>query len=320
MKRIGKISAIKREFNSLQKTMQTELAAKGYTRMPGTGVFKVPYKERDGKYRTGLDEKAAYIQRIKDPLQKELEIKRVKDLCEKLSIALGLDLSSTSEFWNYAKSTSINDYTHVQSVKLADGDNLYDLTDPWKELTFAWLRVHPTIASSYEAWKRGEFPADTQFYVADEEIETALTYKKKTLINKAIAKFDSMTPTKRRKIARVMGLPVTEDSKEENVYNQVDTLLKETEFKTGKYQGMSPISVFTQFADMEENLLHVKDLIKQAITHSIYRMKPNGRIFEGEYEVALDEDALVKHLMDEDNQTDLLTLEQKLKTKKLAAV
>lgn len=320
MKRIGKISVLKREFGSSLKTMQSELMSKGFTRVPGTGVFKLPYKEIDGRYRTGLDPNAAYIKRIKDETQRKLEIERVTNLHKKLSEALSLDLSPTSKFWNYALSTSTSDSSHVTGYKLMDGENIFDLSVPWQELTFAWLRVHPTIASSYEAWKRGEFPADTQFYVADEEIETALAYKKKKDINKAIVAFDSMTPEKRRKIARLLELPVTEDSKEDLVYNLVDTLLKQTELKAGKNKGRSPVQVFLGFADMEENLLHVKDLIKQAITHSVYRMKPSGKIYKGEAEIAKDEDDLVKFLIDEDNQSELLTLEQELKFKKLASV
>lgn len=71
---------------------------------------------------------------------------------------------------------------------------------------------------------------------------------------------------------------------------------------------------------MKENLLHIRDLVKQAIAHSIYRIKPNGKIYEGEYEVAADEDELVKYLTDDDHQDDLLTLEGKLKTKKIAQI
>ena len=78
--------------------------------------------------------------------------------------------------------------------------------------------------------------------------------------------------------------------------------------------------MFNRFADMKENLLHIKDLIKQAIQHSIYRVKPSGKIYEGEYEVAMDEEELLKYLVDEDHQEDLLVLEKKLKTKKLASV
>jgi hypothetical protein len=322
MGKIGKISTLKKEYNnSLLQTMQGGLATKGLTRIPGTGVFKYPYKELDGQYRTGLDANSAYIRRISDNLERELEIERVTTLRAKLEAALGdIDLGPRSSFWNYGLSTSTDDSLHIQAVKLMDGDNFFDFSNPSQELAFAWLRVHPTIASSYGAWERGEFPADTQFYVADDEIESAIIFKKKQLINKAIAKFDGMSPEKKRKVARLLGLPISEDTKEDVVYNQVDNILKQTEFKNGKYQGLSTVEVFNRFADMKENLLHIKDLVKQAITHSIYRMKPNGKMYEGEFEIASDEDDLVKFLVDEDNQDQLLTLEGKLKTKKLASV
>ena len=322
MGKTGKISTIKREYNSSQlQTMDSGLAQKGMTRIPGTGVFKYPYKELDGKYRTGLDPDAAYIRRIGDPVERELEAERVKNLRTKLEIELGdIDLGPRSNFWNYGLSTSTDDPTHVQSVKLLDGDNYFDLSVPFQEIAFSWLRVHPTIASSYQAWERGEYPAETQFYVVDDEIENAIIYKKKQLINKAIVKFDSMTPEKKKKVARLLGLPVTEDTKEEVVYNQVDNVLKQTEFKNGKYSGLNPVEVFNRFADMKEDLLHIQDLIKQAVTHSVYRIKPNGKVYEGEFEVAKDEQDLIKFLADDDNQDELLILEGKLKTKKLAAI
>jgi len=322
MGKLGKISTLKKEYNNSQlQTMQGGLALKGLTRIPGTGVFKYPYKELDGKYRTGLDPEAAYIRRISDPLEREMEVERVTALRDKLQAALGdVDLGPRSSFWNYGMSTSTNDTLHVQPVKLLDGDNFFDLSIPLQEIAFSWLRVHPTIASSYQAWERGEFPADTQFYVADEDIENAVMFKKKQLINKAIVKFDSMTPERKRKVARLLGLPVTDDTKEEAVYNLVDNVLKQTEFKNGKYQGLNPVEVFTRFADMKDNLLHIKDLVKQALTHSIYRLRPNGKVYEGEFEVAKDEDDLIKLLADDDNQDLLLTLEGKLKSKKLAAV
>jgi len=322
MGKIGKISVIKRDYNNSQlQTMQGGLAAKGMTRVPGTGVFKFPYKELDGKYRTGLDIDAAYIKRIGDPLERELETERVKALRSRLQEALGdIDLGPRSAFWNYGLSTSTEDQLHVQLVKLLDGDNIFDLSVPFQELAFSWLRVHPTIASSLQAYERGEYPADTQYYVADDEIENAIIYRKKQLINKAIAKFDGLSPEKKRKVARLLGLPVTEDSKEDAVYNLVDNVLKQTEFKSGKYQGLSTIEVFSRFADMKDDLLHIKDLVKQAIAHSIYRSKPSGKIYEGEFEIAKDEDDLVKFLIDEDHQDELIILEGKLKTKKIAAV
>lgn len=322
MGKLGKISTIKKDYNSSGlQTMQGGLSQRGLTRIPGTGVFKYPYKELDGKYRTGLDPDASYIKRILDPTEKELEIERVTALRAKLQSSLGdIDLGPRAAFWNYGMSKSTEDMLHVQPVKLLDGDNFFDLSTPYQELAFSWLRVHPTIASSHQAYERGDYPADTQFYVADDEIENAVIFKKKQLINKAITKFDMMTPEKKRKVARLLGLPVNEDSKEEVVYNLVDNVLKQTEFKSGKFQGLSTVEVFNRFAEMKENLLHIKDLVKQAVSHSIYRIKPNGKVYEGEFEIALDEEELVKFLADDDNQDELLTLEGKLKTKKLAAV
>ena len=322
MGKTGKISTIKREYNSSQlQTMDSGLAQKGMTRIPGTGVFKYPYKELDGKYRTGLDPDAAYIKRIKDDTERELEIERVTALRAKLENEIGdIDLGPRSKFWNYGLSLSPDDQTHVQAVKLMDGDNYFDLSNAFQEIAFSWLRVHPTIASSHQAWERGEYPAETQFYVVDDEIENAVIFKKKQLINKAIVKFDSMTPEKKRKVARLLGLPVSEDSKEEVVYNLVDNVLKQTEFKNGKYSGLNPVEVFNRFADMKESLLHIKDLVKQAVAHSIYRIKPNGKVYEGEFEIAKDEEDLIKFLADDDNQDELLVLEGKLKTKKLASV
>ena len=322
MGKIGKISTIKREYNSSQlQTMDSGLASKGMSRIPGTGVFKYPYKELDGKYRTGLDPDASYIKRIQDPTEKELEIERVTELKKKLEEKLGdIDLGPRAVFWNYGKSTGTNDDLHVKPVKLLDGDNLFDLNQTFQELSFAWLRVHPTIASSYQAWERGEFPADTQYYVVDDEIENAIVYKKKQLINKAIINFDGMSPEKKKKVARLLGLPVTNETKEEVVYNQVDSMLKQSEVKSGSFKGLNPVEVFNRFANMKDDLLHIKDLVKQAIQHSIYRIKPSGTVYEGEYEVAKDEDELVKFLIDEDNQDELLTLEGKLKSKKLASV
>jgi hypothetical protein len=320
--KVGKISVLRKEYSSVEmQTMQGGLSQKGLTRIPGTGVFKFPYKEIDGKYRTGLDPTASYIQRIQDPQERELEVERVTNLRDRLQNALGdIDLGPRATYWNYAMAKSSDDSSHVQPVKLLDGDNYYDLSIPHQEIAFSWLRVHPTIASSHGAWERGEYPADTQFYVADEEIENAVMYKKKQLINKAIVKFESMTVEKKRKVARLLGLPVTEDTKEEVVYNQIDTLLKKTEFDKGKFAGLSPVDIFNRFADMKEDLLTVKDLVKQAIAHAIYRVKPNGKLYEGEFEVAEDEEELVKQLIDDNNQDLLMTLQGKLKTKKLASV
>jgi len=322
MGKLGKISAITKEFhNSAIQTMESELHKKGMTRIPGTGVFKFPYKEISGMYRTGLDPNASYIKRIADETERQVEIERVTKLKVKLEEALGgVDLGPRSSFWNYSLSKSTDDPQHVQPYKLRDGDNFFDLEVPFQELMFSWLRVHPTIASTMQSYQQGNFPSETQFYVHDAEIENAVIYKKKQLINKAVVKLDGMAPTKRIKVARLLGLPIVDGTKEEVVYNLIDTVIKQTEFKSGAYKGLDPVKVFTQYADMKDGVLHIKDLVKQSIAHSIYRLQASGKVYEGEFEIATSEEELIVHLSDDNNQEELLILEDKLKSKKLASV
>lgn len=321
MRKIGKISVIKKDFSrATMETTETSLAKQGHYRYPGTGVLRTPYKELDSKYRTGLEPDAVYIKRILDPTEKEIEIARVTNLKERLQDALGeIDLSPRSKFWNTAMASYLDDPNFVQPYKLIAGDNFFDLENPYQELTFSWLRVHPAIASSYQAWERGEFP-ESQFYVVDEEIETAVVFNKKQKVNKAIILFDSFTPDKKRKVARLLGLPISDNTKEEQIYNLVDTLLKQGEISSGIYKGNNPVEIFNRFANMSENILMIKDLVKQAVIHSIYRVKNTGKVYEGELEIAISEDDLVKFLIDDANQEDLIILEQKLKAKKIASI
>lgn len=322
MGKLVKISPIKKgSAQSTIQTMETGLMQKGLTRIPGTGVFKFPYKELSGKYRTGLDEKAAYINRIQDPVEKEAEIERIKEWKKKLADAFGIDesqLEPTSKFWNYTLYRDSIDELHVTPVKLLDQDNAFDLDNPKQLLAFVWLRVHPTIASSMQAYERGEYGPDVQWYVADDEVDNTVLYKKKQLINKAISELDAMSPSKMRKVARLMGLPVSEDTMEEMVYNLLDNTIKAVEIKTGEHKGVNPIQLFNRFAHMQESILEVSDLVEQAVTHSIYRLKTGGKIYEGEMKVANSKADLVQHLLDEDNQEDLIALKDKVKAKKLA--
>lgn len=317
MGRIGKISIIPKDYEGAFPTMEKSLRMKGLSRAPGTTRMLFPYKELNGKYRTGLDENAKHLMRIDDPIFKAAEQKRIKDLRTRLEQLTGMDLSPTSDYYNHL---SKKPGTHVQPVKLADGDNLFNLDDPWEAITYYWLSVDPRIASSLAAYERGEYPHDTQYYINDEEVESTIQYRKKKDANDAIIKFDSWSLEKRRKVARLLDLPVSENTREEIVYNLVDTFLKAPQVHNGVHKGKDPIRVFALYADLKDEILSVRDLVEEAFRHHIYREKKGGRIYEGELEVFRDKQELIEHLLEDDNQEDLLELEKKLKVKKLAEV
>jgi hypothetical protein len=237
MGKTGKISSIKKEYNRNNGSLEASLSAHGYSRFPGTGVRFVPYKEANGTYRTGLDPNATYLQKLKKthPENYKLEVDRVTELKKRLEAETGLDLGPKSEYYTQI----FNDRVQVKAaiVRLKEGDNVYNMDDPFQVITYEWLRVHPLIASSYQAYERGEYPSNTQFYVNDENIEEELKYRKKTLINKAIGFLDSLSLEKRKKVARLLGLPVSDNSKESMVYNLLDTFIKQSEIKSGDFKG-----------------------------------------------------------------------------------
>lgn len=317
MGKIGKISVIPKDYDGAFPTMEKSLRQRGYSRGPGTAKMMFPYKELSGKYRTGLDENAKSVLKIADDSLRKLEQKRIKDLRTRLEELTGVDLSPTSEYYNHS---SKKPGVHVQVVSLADGDNIFNFDDPWQYVTYCWLSADPRIAASLAAYERGEYPHDIQYYVNDEEIESAVLYKKKKTANDAIVKFSSWSLEKRLKIARLLDLPVGDNSREETVYNLVDNFLKAAQVDRGVHQGKDPLKVFSLYADLKDDLLYTKDLVEQAFNNHIYKEKKGGRVYEGELEVFRDKQELIDHLLDENNQEDLLELEKKLKVKKLAEV
>lgn len=311
---IAKISPLKKEFTSNFNSFESSLAKAGFNRMPGTARTLFPYKEMSGIYRTGLDEEAPYLFNLPKE-EREAEVQRIRETRKRLEAKTKFDLSPTSKYYDY--SSDLPDERKVFPVKLTAQDKFFDLKNAADEITWNWIKVHPAIAPSLQAYLRGDVHPDmVQYYVADDAAEERITYNKKQEINKAIVIFEKLDPSKRKKIGRLMGLPVTDDSKEEVVYNLMDSLLKDGEFKSGEYKGNNTVTIFNDLVKLNEERLHVKDLVGQAIAHAIYRVKLGGKVYEGDESVADSKDALVNHLLEDVNQEELLALEKRLNVKK----
>jgi len=210
MGKVGKISSIKKEYNQSNGSLEASLASNGYSRFPGTGVRYEVFKEPNGSYRTGLDENASYLNKL-DPETKKIEQARIKELRENLEHLSGIDLGPRSDYYRDRYNDSVQYKAEIKRFK--EGDNIFNLDDVWQAITYAWCSVHPLIADSFESYERGKYPASTQFYVNDDNITEEIQYKKKTLINKAVVTLDTLSIEKRKKVARLLGLPVTDNRK-----------------------------------------------------------------------------------------------------------
>lgn len=312
MGKIVKINPIKKDYPSNFKTMESSLASKGYVRSPGTKRYLMPKMEADGRYRTGLDEKALYLKNLSEE-DRAAEIEFIKETLKKLKDSYpDTDFGPRSKVWNAFSDSPIK-VSHItfgnETFILNVDDSLEDL------LTYCWVRVHPGVARSMESFQRGECP-DCQYYMANEEAENRAIFAKKKQINKAIATFESLTPTKKKQIARLMGLPITDDSTDEAVYNMMDNTLKKAEIDAGEYKNLPALSIFNELVIMKDERLKIKDLIDQAIRYNVYRKGAGDDIKEGNEVIASGKEALVDRLLKDENQQELIALETKLKQKK----
>lgn len=311
----GKLSPIKKAYTDSINTLESSLAKNGLYRHPGTARIFSPSKQ-GARYKTGLDKDSLYMQKLQKvaPEKYKEESKWIDETTERLKEFFGrdIDLSPMSDIWN---PYSEKEGPHVTTVKASNEDIFFDLNDPLGLLNYCWVRVENTIAASLEAYNRGEFP-DAQYYIADDDAENKLAYSRKRIVNKAIVDFEELTPTKKRRVARLMGLPVTDETSEEVVYNLMDSALKQSEFKDGVHKGLSTINVFNDLVSLAEGRLEVTDLVNQAIQFNIYRVGVGGKIVEGGKTIAQTKEELVDLLIDEANQMDKIALERRVRAKK----
>jgi hypothetical protein len=308
MGKIGIISVIPKDFTHAFPTMEKSLREKGMSMYPGTFKMFYPFKEISGIRRTGLDPDAVYIKNLQGEA-KQVEIERVTALRKKLEDATGLNLAPGSSYWN-----------DIQPAKLRDGDNVFDLDNPQQAIVFAWLRVHPRIASSLEAYQRGEYLPETHFYIKDKDVEENLAYQKKKAVNDMIIKLDSMSPDKRKKVARLVGIPVDDNMKEVVVYNELDRFIKQEVVKEGPYKGQSSVNIFKSISTLDDTQLAVRDVVEKALASNIYREDKGGKITEGGFIRFGSKSEMIQFFLDEANQLDLLELEQRVQLKDINAL
>lgn len=315
MGKIGKITPIKRQYSKEGgQSLATSLSDKGYTMFPGTVKGMVPYKEKNGEYRTGLDPNATYIKRMPKE-EADMEIARVTAMKAELEMLTGLNLSPKSDYYTKMFDNHFSDTERAQYVKLEDKQNVFNLSVTQQAITFAWLRVHPEIAPTYSAWERGlsNYRCPTisscQFFVDDEDFEQEVAYKQKTIINKAVNSLEGMSPTRQFKVAKLLGLPVSYNTKPEGVYNELDTYIKATSTNGRKLSNIANFNAISQMAD--ENL-EIKFRIKEALDFNVYRSGKGGKIYEGETKIGDDENDLVEFFSDSKNQDDYLALQRKI--------
>lgn len=252
------------------RTLEGSLYKEGFNFIPGTVRKFFPRVDSRGVIRTGLDENSIRIRSIENEEVRLQEFERVKSARLYYESILDESLEPTSTFYDEVKETGYN---------LEDGDNIFNMENPREAVNFFWLLETEMVAPSLDHLESGKMDTNiVRFYVYDGEVETKTTFERKKKINSAISQLDTMSPIKRKKVQKLIGLGMSADANEEEVYNSIDEYLRTSSTALGH----DPIELFNRITSYSEELLDVKSLVRDLIDQNIVRVK-GSIVYEGEH-------------------------------------
>lgn len=309
MNNIRKISTVKRKSSGKNGSMRDSLSKEGLLRIPGARVLFSPFKNKDGSYATGLDENANYL-RFMTPEQKEAELSVIRGLRDRAERFFGtIDLGPRAPFYTDVFKRFEQDNV-CRTYHMKDGDNIFNLDNPWDLISYAWLRVHPSIAPSGTLVNTGEY-SRCDYYVNDSDVETEQKYKLQKRISDAIGALTSMGVTRLRMIARQCGFSVTDVDKEEVVFTRMYDFINEAT-TAGKSVNLK---MFESILGLTQEALDIRDTMEQGFIYGVFKNFKNA-IYQGDNRIAANKEELLEKLSDFNNQDFLLNVAQELKIKR----
>ena len=325
MAKIAKILPLPREHRHGESTLENALAQHGYAMFPGSGQAYPPMKGPNGRYLTGLDDKALYIQRMPDPAMREAEKIIVNARRERLELASGVTsdpnnrdrtgLGALSPYYSdIYDMDKMNTQEVAQRYKLTSC-NVFNFNNAQDEITYWWLIQNTKlIAPSLQAWRSGTCPSKVLFYIDNPEAEANVLYVDNMAAVDAIVELRKMTIEKRLKVAKLLGLPVSESTMEQIVFNKLHDFIQSGNIKDGEYKGQKSVKLFNQICSLSDEVLARTSLVKEAINTRVY-IKRNGIVYEGNNAIANSEELLIQELCQADRYMEYLALKAKVDAK-----
>lgn len=295
-----------------QESLEYNLFKMNQSMVPGTSKKFYPARDARGRVITGLDENAVKILAIADKEVREAEQERVRTLRNYYEFLSGEDLRPESDYWKMVCG-DLDNLTNSGGAYLEDKNNIFDMDNPEHAITYYWLMETKMIAPSLEHLTQGKVdPAIVKFYVYDEIYETDEEFSRKKKLNSVKVALDGMTEGERKRIGKLLGLGITEESTSKKVYNTLDNYLSTP--KT--HLDVDPIATFTKYAEMSKETIYVKNIINDLISLNIVRLK-GGVVKEGETIWAKTVDEFEATLLDHKNAEILESFEDKIKQKRI---
>jgi hypothetical protein len=292
-----------------ENTLEGTLHKYKYTSVPGSVKKLFPRTDAKGRIRTGIDENATKVLSIRDASLREQEQERLKAIRLDLEYRLGESLEPDSPFWNDIKG-NLDNAGDAGGYGLEDKDNIFDMNNPMHAVNYYWLMETGFIAPSLAAIEDGEVDPSVYFYVHDDEITASVQYERKQRINKVKLSLETMGDIRRKQIAKLLGLGISETSSAQKVYVALDEYLSTPKAMLDT----DPIDNFQKYTEMSEELVAIKALAQDLIKYNIVRLT-GSIVKEGEYIWGKTVEEFELLLIDPANSEILVSFEDKLRNK-----
>jgi hypothetical protein len=203
-------------------------------------------------------------------------------LRESLEEATGESLTPDSAFWR--------DKVEVP-YELIDGDNIFDLSNPFQAIDYYWLTQLSIIASNLDDINSGKVNrTKTFYYVYEPDAEVTNEFNRKKLINDAVAILNKLGQTEAKRVAFLLNLKLPDSFTYPETYNELDNFIKTP--KT--YGSHDPIEEFTKVCSYTPQVMAIKVLVKSLIDDRIIKQRGDS-VLEGE-------NVLAKSIQDLENK------------------
>lgn len=292
-----------------ENTLEGTLHKYNYTSVPGATKKLYPRSDAKGRIRTGIDENATKVLSIRDESLRTQEQERLRAIRLDLEYRLGESLEPESPFWNDIKG-NLDNAGDAGGYSLEDKDNIFDMNNPNHAINYYWLMETGFIAPSIAAIEDGEVDSSVFFYVHDDEVSASVQYERKQRVNKVKLSLETMGDIRRKQIAKLLGLGISETSSAQKVYVALDEYLSTPKAMLD----VDPIDNFQKYTEMSEELVAIKSLVQDLIKYNIVRLT-GSIVKEGEYIWGKSVEEFELLLIDPVNSEILSSFDDKLKNK-----
>jgi len=265
------------------QTLDGTLYKENLSRVPGAVTIIFPSLDAKGKVKTGLD----------DVENEELKTQ--------LGQVISENIGGESDFYLQYRE---------HGITIKDGDNVFDLNDPYQAVEYFLLLKAPQVAKSIDDFTNGiANPSRTYLYVFDPEKEETKKYTANKIKTDCVFALGGASEDVLRQVAVLTGVIIRMESSDQEIFNNLSEAIENPQnFVGGKFR-----DEFLRYINMGDAERKVEVLANGLIKNAVVT-KVGKAIKEGNNKIADNEEDFKQMLLKDDEL--YLSFKERLNIKK----